>query len=67
MTITLKAGFGYKVNQDFWRLDTDTAAELVARQGGHIYVKLPESCKFARQGNARFPVQADASWKSEID
>lgn len=59
MQVALKAGYGYHVNQDFWRLNEDTQAELVVRQGAYLYVKLPESCKFARQGNARFTVQAE--------
>lgn len=67
MAVTLKAGYGYYVNQDFGRLAVDTEAELVARTGGFLYVKLPESCRFSKQGNARFPIQADASWKYEID
>ena len=62
-TVTLMAGYGYKVNQDFWRLTEDTQATLVARQpNGDLYVKLPESCKFAKQGNALFPRTAELNW-----
>jgi hypothetical protein len=56
--LTLEAGWGYYVGQNFARLTTDTDVEFVQEQGGQMYVKLPASCKFSGGFHAKIQRRA---------
>lgn len=58
VTVTLEAGYGYKVGEDFWRLTADVVAVVKGVMGDSLFVQLPKDCKFAEKGNARVPLRA---------
>ena len=66
--ITLNQGNGYYVNGRnlFGRLKSDISAIITDVRPGRIWVTLPESCEYAKNGKAEFQVFAVKGYAEEL-